>query len=290
MGGGNSVKEINKMAKIIGITGGKGGTGKSTVSTALAVELSKKYKTLLVDMDADCPDDHIIMGIQRKKIKAIFQRIPKFDLNKCTKCGLCGTVCKTKAVVSIKGNYPIFMGQQCNGCGACFLKCPSKAISWKQKEIGWIFEGKKGSLDFLAGELKINEPVSEIVIDKLKGLLEKKKQDYDYILIDTAAGTHCDVISALDYTDFAFAVTEPTPLGRHDVELILKLLDMLKKEKKIILNRADIGDKKMIEKLAEKYKTKIAAEIPYSREVIKAYANALTIKNKAIQKIAKELE
>ncbi|MCK5282420.1 MAG: ATP-binding protein [Nanoarchaeota archaeon] len=278
------------MAKIIGITGGKGGTGKSTVATALAFELAKKNKVLLVDMDADCPNDHLILGIERKKIKAIYQRIPKFDLNKCSKCGQCGTVCKTNAIVSIKGNEPIFMQQQCNGCGACFLKCPAKAISWDKKEVGWIYEGKKGRMDFLAGELKINEPVSEIVIGELKDILEKKKDNYDYILLDTAAGTHCDVISALDYTDMAFAVTEPTPLGRHDVELILRLLAMLKKEKKIILNRADIGNKKIIEELAEKYNTEIAAEIPYSKDIIKAYSNALPIKSEAIEKIIHEIK
>ena len=273
----------------IAVTGGKGGTGKSTVATALAAELAKENRVLLVDMDADCPNDHLILGIDRKKIKTIYQRIPKFDLNRCIQCGLCGKVCKTNAIVSIKGNFPIFVQSQCNGCGACYLKCFSKAISWVKKEIGWLYEGKKDRLDFLTGELKINEPVSEMVIAELKEVIETKKQDYDYIILDTAAGTHCDVISALDYADMAFAVTEPTPLGQHDVELILKLLSMLKKEKKLILNRADIGDKGLIEELAEKYDTEIIAEIPYSKEIIEAYSNALPIKSEAIEKIISEM-
>ena len=50
--------------KIIGITGGKRGTGKSTVATALAFELSKNKKVLLVDADVDCPNDHLILGIK----------------------------------------------------------------------------------------------------------------------------------------------------------------------------------------------------------------------------------
>jgi MinD superfamily P-loop ATPase len=130
----------------IGITGGKGGTGKSTIATALAYELSRESKVLLVDADVDCPNDHLILGIERNLLKNVEQRIPKWDLYKCTKCGLCGEVCKTNAIVSIKGKEPIFMKSQCNGCGACFIKCPVKAISWDKKQIGQIFDGKNHNL------------------------------------------------------------------------------------------------------------------------------------------------
>ena len=52
----------------IAVTGGKGGTGKSTVATALAVKLSEKNKVLLVDADVDCPNDDIILSIALKKL------------------------------------------------------------------------------------------------------------------------------------------------------------------------------------------------------------------------------
>ena len=131
--------------KIIGITGGKGGTGKSTIATALAVELGKKFNVLLVDMDVDCPNDHLILNIKRNLVKKVNQRIPKWNLKKCNKCGLCGKVCKQNAIVSIKGKKPIFMQNQCNGCGACLIKCPVNAISWINKEIGMIYRGNKHS-------------------------------------------------------------------------------------------------------------------------------------------------
>jgi len=68
--------------KIIGITGGKGGTGKSTVATALAFELGKNKKVLLVDADVDCPNDHLLLSIERKVLKDVEQRIPKWNLIK----------------------------------------------------------------------------------------------------------------------------------------------------------------------------------------------------------------
>ncbi len=277
------------MIKIIGITGGKGGTGKSTVATALATELAKEKKVLLVDADVDCPNDHLLLSIEREPLKAVMQRIPQWNLEKCTKCGLCGTVCKTNAIVSIKGKDPIFMKNQCNGCGACFIKCPVDVISWDQKEIGHVYSGRNHNLDLLSGELKVNEPVSEFIVNSLNEIIEKKKKEYDFIVIDTAAGTHCPVIAALGMCETVFAVTEPTPLGGHDLEIILKLLKRLEINSSIILNRSDIGDKKIIQNLEKLYGLEIAAEIPYSKELIMQYSKGIPISNKHIKTLISKI-
>jgi len=274
----------------IAITGGKGGTGKSTVATALAIELAKKNKVLLIDADADCPNDHLILSIKRKKVKDVFQLIPKWDFKKCIKCGKCSFVCKQHAIVFVKGNYPIFIPEQCNGCKACMFTCPTNAIGKDKKKVGSIYYGKKGNLSFVSGELEPNQPSSEMVISAVNDYVGKIKEKYDFIIIDTAAGTHCDVISALEKCNFAFAVTEPTPLGEHDLELILKLLRILKIPYNIILNKADVGDKTLIEKTAKKFKTKIIAEIPYKKSIQKAYSNGEPIKNENINKIIKFLK
>lgn len=263
--------------KIIGITGGKGGTGKSTIATSIAYSLSREYKVLLVDADVDCPNDHLLLNIDRKTFKKVEQRIPKWDYEKCTQCGLCGTVCKTKAIISIKNKKPIFTKEQCNGCGACILKCPVGAISWGKKEIGEIFIGSNHNIDLLSGELKANEPVSEFIVNSINEIINQKKDSYDYIIIDTAAGLHCPVIAALEMCDEVFAVTEPTPLGTHDLELILELLQEINIDTSIVLNRADIGDKKEIIRLAEKFNKDIVAEVPYSKDVISKYSTGQPI-------------
>ena len=162
--------------KIIGITGGKGGTGKSTLATALAFDLAKKSRVLLVDSDVDCPNDHLLLNIKRNFLDVVEQRIPKWDFEKCIKCGLCGSVCKTNAIVSVKNKHPIFMKSQCNGCGACVLKCPANAISWDKKEIGKIYTSRNHNIDLLSGELKANEPVSEFVVNALNKLIKEKKR------------------------------------------------------------------------------------------------------------------
>ncbi len=78
----------------ISITGGKGGTGKSTVATALASELKEYGDVLLVDADVDCPNDHLILDIDRSPVKDVDNMVPEIDEDKCTKCGKCAEVCK----------------------------------------------------------------------------------------------------------------------------------------------------------------------------------------------------
>ena len=271
--------------KIIGITGGKGGTGKSTITTALAYSLAKNNKVLLVDADVDCPNDHLLLNIKRKFHKSVEQRIPIWNFDKCVKCGLCGTVCKTNAIVSIKGQDPIFMKQQCNGCGSCVFKCPVNAISWDKKIIGQIFTGNNYNINLLSGELKTNEPVSEFVVNSLNHIIDNEKDNYDYIIIDTAAGTHCPVIAALEMCDYVFTVTEPTPLGKHDLEIILQLLKKLNIDSNIVLNRSDIGNKQLIIDLAKKYELKIVCEIPYSKKIVDNYSKGKPIINEQISKL-----
>jgi MinD superfamily P-loop ATPase len=262
---------------IIAITGGKGGTGKSTVATSLAYKLSKTSKVLLIDADVDCPNDHLLLDIKREHLKKIEQRIPKFDYSKCKKCGACASVCKSNAIVSVKDQYPIFLENQCNGCGACKIVCKFGAISWTFKEVGNIYRGKKDNLDLLSGELKTNQPVSEFVVNHLNKELLNIKDRYDYVIIDTAAGTHCPVIAALENAEKVIAVTEPTPLGSHDLNVILGLLKKMNKEGYVIINRADIGNKDQIISLAKEYDRKVILEIKFSKEVIDSYTNGKPI-------------
>ncbi len=272
--------------QIIGITGGKGGTGKSTIATALAVELGKKFKVLLVDADADCPNDHLILNIKRHKVKSVFQRIPKIDFKKCIKCGKCGKNCKTHAIVSIKEKKPIFLPQQCNGCGVCEFVCPVKAITWEKKEIGKVFKGRNFGIEFLGAELKINEAVSEFVVGALIDEVKKIENRFDFVLIDTAAGTHCDVITALKNSDISIAVAEATPLGKHDLELIIQLSNELKLESKIVLNKFQEGKSELIEETSKNFNKKIVARIPFKKEIMEQYSKGIPVKDESIQKLA----
>ncbi len=270
----------------IAITGGKGGTGKSTVATALAYVLAEKKKVLLIDADVDCPADNLILGLKLKKIKNVENTIPKFDFNKCIQCGKCAQVCPEHAIVSVKNKNPVFIPEQCIGCMACKMVCPVGAISETKQKIGEILMGEKKNLTLISGKMNPGIEESSLIVNALKKFTAEKEKEYDYVIIDTAAGTHCPVISALLGSDYAFAVTEPTPLGAHDLDLILTLIKKLEIKTKIILNKSDIAPKDIIKKIGKKYQTEIITEIPHSKEIEKLYSKGKPIEHKAIYKIA----
>ncbi len=296
-------KSNNKM-KTIAISGGKGGVGKSTIAVLLANRFVKKgKKVILCDCDVECPNDYLLLGQKLKgPEKKIYTEFPKLNKKKCKKCGLCVRTCRSNAIFlprsepkvllrgQVPGQYPIFIRDLCSGCGACWSVCPHKAIEPKKEETGKIYLSKISNLKtqiskpklksqnlkfwLITGVAKAGLEETGPVVAKVKefALDFAKKIKADYVLLDTAAGTHCPVISALMNCDLVYAVTEPTPMGAYDLNLILDLCKKLKVPVKIILNQANLGDKTRIGKIAKKYKIKIEREIPWSKEIVEAYS------------------
>jgi len=273
------------MSKIkkIAITGGKGGTGKSTVSIMLANKLrNESKKIILVDCDVECPNDYLLLSQKLKKpVKKIYAQFPKLKKPKCQKCGLCVLKCRSNAVFQAPGKYPIFIHELCSGCGLCWHICPHGAIKIEKKLIGAVFENKINDNFWLitgqsVGVVDETGPIVTKLKDYAVNLAQKLRADY--ILFDTAVGLHCGVIRALIDVDLAYAVTEPTPLGAHDLKLILDLLKILKVQAEIVINQADLGKIELVNKISRQLKTKVVYKIPYSKNLVKAYSKGGLLK------------
>lgn len=265
------------MTKIIGITGGKGGVGKSTVAILFANKFVRENKrVILCDCDVECPNDYLLLGQNLEKpVKKVYAEFPTLNKEKCTKCGLCAKTCRSNAVFQSPGKYPIFIKDLCSACGACWIVCPYGAIEPKKEETGQIFVNKiKKNYWLITGMASPGLEETGPVVTEVKNftLDFAKKFNPDFILFDTAPGTHCPVISALLGCDLAYAVTEPTPMGAHDLNLILDLCQKLKVPAKVILNQANLGKKTEVEKIAKEFKIKIEKEIPYSKKLVEAYS------------------
>ncbi len=58
-------KKLNKIKRVWAVTSGKGGVGKSTISSVLSLLLKEKgFKTGLLDLDIFGPSTHIVLGVK----------------------------------------------------------------------------------------------------------------------------------------------------------------------------------------------------------------------------------
>ncbi len=273
----------------IAVTGGKGGTGKSTIAASLAVVMSDKRKVLLADADVECPNDHLILSVKRKKFRDVYQPIPKWDFSKCTMCGECAKVCKQNAIVAVKGKYPAFVPDLCIGCKACVVACPAGAIGTGRKKIGTVYTGKGYGIELVSGELKLGQLASgEIVAETRKDSEEvARKKKSDFIIVDSAAGVGCPVIASIQGSDFVVAVTEPTPSALHDLKRVLYIAEHFRIPRGIVLNKSDLdrGFARKVENFARKKGIPILGRIPYRQDFVES-----TIRMKPVVALNRDYE
>ncbi len=263
----------------ISVTGGKGGTGKSTVAVNLATILASERNLVLADLDVEAPNDHVLLGASLENEKPVEIMLPFIVYPKCTRCGVCAQVCDTGAIILTREKLPFVIPRLCSGCRACYYACPYDAIVEGRRVIGYTYETRirVNGVEFtlVTGVLREGEehtpPVVLAARRRAIGLAE------DLLLVDTSAGTANHVSIALEDSKIVLAVTEPTPLGVHDLELILELASTLGLESWVIVNRSTIGSLERVEEVTRKYNARIVSKIPYSREIVESYVKGSPI-------------
>lgn len=249
---------------IISIASGKGGTGKTTVATNLAVSVGGKVR--LLDCDVEEPNSHLFIDPVFEDSRVVTTPVPEIDETKCTLCGKCAEVCQFKAIV-VLGNTILPFENLCHSCGGCMRACPADAIRWKERELGTIQKGRRNGMEFINGTLRVGEAMSPPLIRKVRA-----EADNDGLtIIDAPPGTSCPVIAAMKGADFVLLVTEPTPFGLHDLKLALGAVRILNIPCGLVINRSDMGDERVLKYAREEF-VPVLMEIPFDRRIAESYS------------------
>jgi MinD superfamily P-loop ATPase len=254
---------------IISVASGKGGTGKTTVATNLALSINRGVQFL--DCDVEEPNAHIFLRPHIKKSYPVTTPIPQIELSKCNFCGRCAQVCAYNAIAVIKDKVLVFP-ELCHGCGACSYLCPQGAIKEVGREIGVVETGNRDSLEFVHGRLNIGEAMSPPLIRAVKECIDFSKT----VIIDVPPGTSCPVIESIKSSDFCLLVTEPTPFGLNDLILAAQTLKELKIAFAVVVNRSNLGNQG-VDDYCQKENIPILMRIPFRKEIAMAYSKGITI-------------
>ena len=251
---------------IVAVASGKGGTGKTTVATNLALALQNKLPVQLLDCDVEEPNAHLFLHLDITCEEAVTLTVPEVDNDKCDGCGKCSEICAFNAI-AVAGDKVITFPEMCHGCGACALVCHTGAITEKPHRIGVVEIGNAGRIVFAHGRVDIGTPLAPPLVRAVK----KHASDSEAVIIDAPPGTSCPVVAAVKDTDFCLLVTEPTPFGLHDLKLAVGMVRELKVPMGVVINRYN-EDYTEVSEYCRQEKIPVLMTIPFARQYAETYA------------------
>jgi MinD superfamily P-loop ATPase len=249
---------------IVAVASGKGGTGKTTVSTNLARAFGAAVQ--LLDCDVEEPNAHLFLKGSGSEEEEISILAPEVDEALCDACGECGSFCRFHAMVSF-GAKPLVFPDMCHGCGGCAKVCPRKAIREKGHRIGVVGTTRAGRITLIQGRLDVGAPMAPPLIRAVKARMRKEVP----AILDAPPGTSCPVIAAIAGVDFVLLVTEPTPFGLNDLKIAVETVREVRIPFGVAVNRMGAGDDR-VHSYCRDHGIPILLEIPEDREIAESYS------------------
>lgn len=274
------------MIKQIVIISGKGGTGKTVLTGALAALTRNK---VMADCDVDAADLHLLLSPEIKEQHEFRNgKTARIDKNLCRQCGKCFSVCRFFAIIhggsadggTITDDY-IVDSVACEGCGFCSFVCPQKAIVMEENISGDWFISDTRFGPMVHAKLGIAEENS----GKLVALVRKQAKELaerngcDWVIVDGAPGIGCPVIASLSGIDCALVVTEPTLSGLHDAARVIEVAKYFNVPVKLIINKYDLNSRmsEKIETYCSDNNIDFVGKIVFDKSVVMAMVEGKTI-------------
>jgi MinD superfamily P-loop ATPase len=247
---------------------GKGGTGKTLLSTSLALHMSRSgSRVTYADADVEEPNGHVFLRPTHVVERRVTVPLPVMSMPSCSGCGQCQEFCAFNAVIALKDRAAVFP-ELCHGCGGCLLVCPERVLGERGRDVGVMMRGRSGDVDFMMARLHVGEARSAPVIEALTASLPAD----GVVIVDAPPGTSCSTMAAVRGADLVVLATEPTPFGIHDLKLAVGMTRALDVPSVVVVNRSDLGNP-LVTDLLEKEGLEVLASIPHERAIAEAYAH-----------------
>ncbi len=266
---------------VIAVASGKGGTGKTTVAAALALSLRDVVSNLrFMDCDVEEPNAAVLLSPDIEGEAPVVLKTPRVEPARCTGCERCREICEFNAIAVVNQQAMVF-DNLCHSCGGCMLACPEEAISEVGRTIGRIEFGHRDNMEFLSGVLNVGEAMATPVIRALKARgQDALGDDRAVTIIDAPPGTACPVIATVKDCDYCILVTEPTPFGIYDLDLMYQVVSELGIPAGIVVNKDDGAGLEAgldIEASAGDNDIPILMRIPLEREIAVQYSKGVPL-------------
>ncbi len=263
------------MSKELVIISGKGGTGKTTLTSSFAYLMDNK---IIVDADADAADMYILMDPAINKKEFFKGNMPaKINVETCTKCDLCRQLCRFNAIsINESGNYVVDT-MKCDSCDLCRIACPADAIEMVETISGEWYESSTPYGIMVHAKLYPGAENSGNLVTMVKhrAHIISEEQNIEHILVDGSPGIGCPVISTISGADFVIIVTEPTQSGLHDLRRVKKLCDSFKVKTGVVVNKYNLNESiaQDIKVFTENSDSIFLGMIPFDRSIPLAIVN-----------------
>jgi len=261
--------------KQITVLSGKGGTGKTTVTAALAVLAGN---AVIADCDVDAPDLHMLLHpevLESREFRG--SKLAVIDEAKCVKCGVCREKCGFDAIKKDFTVDPL----SCEGCGVCTLVCPANAVTLTERVSGYAYVSKIKYGFMVHALLKPGESNSGKLVTLVRhnAKLLAEREGSGLIIIDGPPGIGCPVIASVTGVDAGLLVAEPTFSGIHDLKRAVQLMRHFNVKPLVCVNmydvNADNADK--ISGFCEENGIEVVGKIPFNPIVTEAMVNGKTV-------------
>ncbi|MFH2143540.1 MAG: ATP-binding protein [Bacteroidota bacterium] len=262
------------------ILSGKGGTGKTSITAALAYLAGND--AVIADCDVDAANMHLLLKPDFGKISEFYSgELAVINQDMCSVCGICADICRFKAIPYIEDQFQI-SALDCEGCGYCEKVCPTRAITMHERKSGQVYISKtKAGNIMVHAKLDIGAENSGKLVAKVKNDAKAiaTKQNKSFIIVDGSPGIGCPVISSLSGTNYVVLVTEPTISGLHDLKRIYTVIKLFRIKAGCIINKFDINKEKTIEikNYLKEERIDYLADIPYNSAFSSAMIEGKTI-------------